>query len=68
MQPAAIHAVAGGAIVLLTCAAFAFSDRLGIASGLISAAAIAAVMVGIAALVFLVAIPRLTRGRGDETL
>jgi len=63
-----MHAVAGGAIVLLTCAAFAFSDRLGIASGLISAAAIAAVMVGIAALVFLVAIPRLTRGRGDETL
>ena len=68
LEPAAIHAIAGGAIVVLTCAAFAFSGRLGIANGLISAAAIAAVMVGIAALVFLIVIPRLTSGHPGETL
>jgi signal transduction histidine kinase/CheY-like chemotaxis protein len=62
-RPAVLNAFAGGALVLLMGAAFILHERFGMtADGLVPAVAILAVMLGIAAILFLVIVPRLAAG------
>jgi two-component system, sensor histidine kinase and response regulator len=62
-SPVAINAIAGVAVALLTGAAFVVREEFGgIPGGLGSAVLIAAVMLGVAAVLFLVIVPRLTGG------
>ena len=64
---AAMQAIAGGALVLLTSAAFVVRERTAAsAHSPASAMAIAVAMLGVAALTFLVMVPRLAGGRGAE--
>jgi len=66
-RAAAVNAIAGGAVVLLTGAAFAIREGPGLGGvTVISAVVIAVVMLGVATITFLVIVPRLAGGRADE--